>query len=184
MRLGGPGGPPDPSRFMAMPFLRDGDRDQSGDLSPEEFTKLGDSWFAKWDKAGSGTATSEQIGEGLDQVFRPPGGGMGPGMPGGGQQRLRTNSIPAGPMMFRGPGAFLGPALLKLGDKDADERLSGAETKAMFGSWSTQWDANHDGKLSPEEIGGGVRGFFPGPFGAPPGGGPRADTAPRQPGTE
>lgn len=84
----GPGGPGGgrpafgPAMFAAPAFLRDGDSDGNARLSKAEFSKLGEKWFAAWDKEKTGALKEEQVREGLNGMAAPPGGG--PGGRGGG----------------------------------------------------------------------------------------------------
>lgn len=186
MRLGGPGGPFNPGRMLSTPFLRDGDRDGNGELSTAEMTALGKDWFARWDTNHTGTVTRERLIDGLSATLMGPGGGgppMGPpGMGAATPQRLRTNAPAGGGMMFRGPGMFLAPAFLTAGDTNHDDQLSAAEAASMFAGWATNWDQDHNGSLTSEELGEGFQAImpFPGPGGPggpgrPGGPGPRAE---------
>src|ERR1039458_9054867 len=61
---GGPGGPGGfgPGMFIAPMFLNQGDANHDGKLSREEFSALGQKWFAAWDtnKTGKLDARSEE----------------------------------------------------------------------------------------------------------------------------
>src|SRR5205085_1396604 len=81
---GGPGGPPrgfGPGMFLGPAFAQAGDTDGDHKLSRQEFLGLADKWFGVWDKAGTGKVNADQLREGLNATFMPPGGG--PGGPGG-----------------------------------------------------------------------------------------------------
>lgn len=187
MRMGGPGGPFNPGRMLSTPFLRDGDKDGNSELSTAEMAALGKDWFGRWDTNHTGTVTRERLIDALSATLMggPGGGGppMGPpGMGGAGAapQRLRTNAPAGGGMMFRGPGMFLAPVFMTTGDTDHDDQLSAAEVNALFSSWSTNWDKDHNGSLTSEELSEGFQAImpFPGRPGGPggPGGpGPRAE---------
>lgn len=85
---GGPGGPGgfDPGRMIGMfvgpVFMREGDADHDGKLSPDEFRALAGKWFAAWDKKEAGALTSEQLGDGLGVVLAPPPGPQRVGLQG------------------------------------------------------------------------------------------------------
>lgn len=72
-----------PAMFLTPGFMK-ADQNKDGKLSRDEFSKLGEDWFASWDKAKSGTLTSAQLTEGLNTSFPMPFGPGGPGGPGGG----------------------------------------------------------------------------------------------------
>lgn len=94
---GGPGGPRSPggpgrwgpAMFLAPIFLKQGDRNQDGKLSQEEFQALAEKWFAGWDKEKTAKLNLDQLRAGLNAAFAPPNfgppgaggpGGRGPGM--------------------------------------------------------------------------------------------------------
>ena len=71
----------DPSAALAPAFLQQGDRNQDGKLSREEFVTLGEKWFGQWDTERSGKLNADQLRAGLAASLLPPGaGGRGPGM--------------------------------------------------------------------------------------------------------
>ncbi len=89
----GPGGaaagfPPDfgPGTFTAPVFLREGDTNQDGKLSRDEFAGLAEMWFADWGAAGDGFLDGTRLRDGLNRTLGPPGpppaGGIGQGPPG------------------------------------------------------------------------------------------------------
>ena len=82
---GGPGGPGGfgPGMFIAPMFLNQGDANHDGKLSREEFSALGQKWFATWDTNKTGKLDAGKIRAGLDAMPGSP-GGIGPGGPGGG----------------------------------------------------------------------------------------------------
>ena len=93
---GGPGAPPGPGRprggggfgpgmFLGPAFAQAGDSDGDKKLSRDEFLALGAKWFGVWDKAGAGKVNSDQLRDGLNATFAPPGVPGGP--PGGGPGR-------------------------------------------------------------------------------------------------
>ncbi len=87
-RPGGPGGPGrpggfGPGMFIAPMFLNQGDANHDGKLSRDEFSALGQKWFAAWDTNKTGNLDAGKIRAGLDAVLGSP-GGIGPGGPGGG----------------------------------------------------------------------------------------------------
>lgn len=93
---GGPGGPGGrggpggfgPAMFLAPVFLKEGDQNQDGKLSKQEFQALGEKWFTAWDKEKKSKLNNDQLRAGIGtiitpQAFGPPGGG-GPGVRGPG----------------------------------------------------------------------------------------------------
>jgi spore coat protein H len=78
----GPGGPPPVGMILTPAFMREGDQNHDGTLSKDEFTQLGEKWFAAWDKDHAGKISNEQIAGGLNAVIMS--GFGGPGGPGGG----------------------------------------------------------------------------------------------------
>ncbi len=85
---GGPGGPGGsggfgPGMFIAPMFLNQGDANHDGKLSREEFSALGQKWFATWDTNKTGKLDAGKIRACLDAMPGSP-GGIGPGGPGGG----------------------------------------------------------------------------------------------------
>ncbi|HYE31085.1 MAG TPA: CotH kinase family protein [Methylomirabilota bacterium] len=92
---GGPGGGmPAPSEFIAPGFLAVMDRDKDQSVSRDEFLKTFANWRDNWRK-GADALTLDQITEGLNEQFTPPGGGR----PGG------FGPPPGGP----GPGPVVRP---------------------------------------------------------------------------
>jgi len=85
---GGPGGAGGfgPGMFLAPGFLQQGDQNQDGKLSMDEFDGLGKKWFEAWDKEKSGQLNADQLRAGLNSSLAPtnfaPGGpgGRGPGL--------------------------------------------------------------------------------------------------------
>ena len=85
-RGAGPGGPGmfGPAMFVAPAFLKQGDQNQDGKLSREEFRALGEKWFADWDKEKNGKLNADQLRAGLNATLGPPNfGPPGAGGPGG-----------------------------------------------------------------------------------------------------
>lgn len=91
---GGPGAPPGagrprggfgPGMFLGPAFAQAGDSDGDKKLSRDEFLALGAKWFGVWDKAGAGKVNSDQLRDGLNTTFAPP--GVPGGRPGGGPGR-------------------------------------------------------------------------------------------------
>jgi hypothetical protein len=85
---GGPGGPGapggfGPGMFIAPLFLNQGDANHDGRLSREEFSALGQKWFAAWDTNSTGKLDAGKIRAGFDAMLGSP-GGIGPGGPGSG----------------------------------------------------------------------------------------------------
>jgi spore coat protein CotH len=86
---GGPGGPGafGPAMFVAPTFLKEGDQNQDGKLSKEEFHALAAKWFAAWDKEKRDKLNGDQLRDGLNSTLMPPnfgpGGRGGPGGPAG-----------------------------------------------------------------------------------------------------
>jgi spore coat protein H len=82
---GGPGGPGGfgPGAELAPIFLNQGDANHDGKLAREEFSALGQKWFAAWDTNKTGKVDSGKIRAGLDAMLGSA-GGRRPGGPGGG----------------------------------------------------------------------------------------------------
>jgi spore coat protein CotH len=92
-RFGGPGGPGragpggpgpggfGPAMFLAPGFLQ-GDQNQDGKLSKDEFHAVGERWFSDWDKAKTGELDLNQIQSGMNSTFTGPQMGQ-MGQPGG-----------------------------------------------------------------------------------------------------
>jgi len=81
-RPGGRGGPGNtlfgPETFLASAFMRELDADKNGELTRDEFVNGFKKWFESWDSAKTGSITEEQLRDGLNDNFRPPGfGGRG-----------------------------------------------------------------------------------------------------------
>ena len=87
--FGGRGGPGafGPAMFVAPTFLKEGDQNQDGKLSKEEFHALAAKWFAAWDKEKRDKLNGDQLRDGLNSTLMPPnfgpGGRGGPGGPAG-----------------------------------------------------------------------------------------------------
>ena len=88
-RGGGPGGAGGfgPAMFVAPVFLKQGDQNQDGKLSRDEFQSLAEKWFGEWDKVKSGKLDADQLRAGLNSSLAqpnlgPPGAGppRGPGL--------------------------------------------------------------------------------------------------------
>jgi spore coat protein H len=79
---GGPGGPGgfSPGMFIAPAFLKQGDANHDGKLSREEFSALGQKWFAAWDTNKTGTLDTGKTRAGLDAALESAGGNR-PGGP-------------------------------------------------------------------------------------------------------
>ncbi len=99
--FGGSGGPEGfgPAMLLAPAFLKQGDQNQDGQLSSNEFRLLAEKWFAEWDKEKTGKLNRDQVGAGVSSIagmpsFGPPGGGgrggRGPGMNLQGQEGKRN----------------------------------------------------------------------------------------------
>jgi spore coat protein H len=86
---GGPGGPGGfgPGMYIAPMFLNQGDGSHDGKLSREEFSALGQKWFAAWDTNKTERLDAGKIRTGLDAALgsaggnRPGGPGQGPDGP-------------------------------------------------------------------------------------------------------
>ena len=74
-----PGGPGrfGPSTFLAPTFLKEGDANQDGALSGEEFSGLATKWFATWDPDNAGAVSGDQIRKAIDAALAAPAGGAG-----------------------------------------------------------------------------------------------------------
>ena len=95
---GGPprGGPPrggfGPSMFWVPALLKDGDANQDGVLSREEFRGLAEKWYSGWDKESAGQLSKDQLGAAINAALPPP-PDFGPPKPGAGA------GGPPGPML-------------------------------------------------------------------------------------
>lgn len=168
---GGPGGAGGPGGFgpgmiVAEQLLDQGDKNNDGKLSKEEFAAVAAAWFAKLDADKSGKLTQEQFIAKLNDVlptsqgFGPPGGGQ----PNGGPQ-------PGGERGGFGPAQFLGPALFTATDTSKDGSLTGYEFKATFAKWFADWDITKSGALTEDNLRAGLDAVLPRPnFGGPGGG--------------
>lgn len=100
-------------------------------------------------------------GRGFGGPGGPPGGG-----PGGG-----------GPIGDFGPGMFIAPIFLRLGDANHDGKLTQKEFNALGEKWFLDWDTNKTGKLDAGKFRSGLNSTLQslggpgGPGGPPPGGG-------------
>lgn len=97
-----------------------------------------------------------------------PAGGTGPSGFGGG---------PGGRPRF-GPGTFLAPGFLQMGDADQDGKLSSAEFQGLGEKWFGTWDKEKTGRVSADQLRAGLNVTFAPPAagpgagpGGPPGGG-------------
>jgi hypothetical protein len=88
--FGGPGrrgGPPGfgPGMFLGGAFMRELDADSNGELTHEEFVNGFKKWFQAWDTKNASSISEDQLRDGLNEKFRPPGfggrGGFGGGPP-------------------------------------------------------------------------------------------------------
>ncbi len=61
-----------PGMLLTPHILREGDSDDSGDISAAEFRALGERWFAAWDGDADGILDSAQVREGLKRTMSPP----------------------------------------------------------------------------------------------------------------
>jgi hypothetical protein len=68
-----------------------------------------------------------------------------------------------------GPGMFIAPAFMGMGDRDKDGKLSKAEFEEMGETWFKAWDKEGRGAVNGEELRTGINGTF-----TPPAGGPGA----------
>ncbi|RYD76765.1 MAG: hypothetical protein EOP84_16460, partial [Verrucomicrobiaceae bacterium] len=96
--VGGPGGAPGqrgpgrfgPAMFLAPVFLTQGDSNQDGKLSDEEFKGLSEKWFNAADTEKTGRVNTDQLRKGLNITLAPPAGAMGmPGLPPGRESFLQ-----------------------------------------------------------------------------------------------
>jgi len=83
---GGPGGRGfGPGMFLGPAFEEKLDTNKDKDITGEEFAQGLAAWFAGWDKEKTGAITEDQLRDGMNETFAPPGGGFGgppPGAPG------------------------------------------------------------------------------------------------------
>jgi hypothetical protein len=61
-----------PGMYLTPAVMRDGDTDNSGSLSADEFHTLAEQWFAAWDRDSDTLLDSNQIRDGLKDMLRPP----------------------------------------------------------------------------------------------------------------
>lgn len=155
--FGGPGGPGGgPGGMLASQMLSQADKDNDQKLTKEEFSTLGDKWFAKLDADQSGKLSQDQLAERMGDLLPMPqflgGGPGGPGRPAG----------PGGPPGFR-PGQFIAPGLFATIDRNKDASLTGDEWKATFEKWFTGWDADKNASLNEDELRTGLAAALPPP---------------------
>ncbi len=174
---GGPGGFGGPGRFgpemiVTRQMLEQGDENEDGKLTKDEFAALAKAWYEKLDPKKSGNVTREQFIASLDELLPPP---QGFGPPGGGPQGAQR---PGGGRGGFGPAMFLGPTMFDATDSNKDGLLTGAELGDTFAKWFGDWDTSKTGSLSEDKLRDGLaavlsRPNFGGPGGAPgaPGGG-------------
>ena len=93
----------------------------------------------------AGKTPGEVLGE---FGFGRPGGRGGPGGPGGPGE-------PGGPGGF-GPGNFLGRAFLEALDGNEDGQLARPEFVEGFAAWFKDWNSDHTGLLTPEQLRAGI----------------------------
>jgi hypothetical protein len=86
------------------------------------------------------------------------GPGRGPGGRGG----------PGGGMRAFGPGNFVGPAIFKAADSDANGKVSQQEFDSLAERWFVEWDKSKNGKLKQEDIVAGLNAVVPPPNFGPP----------------
>ena len=78
--FGGGGGPPGgprpggpgrfgPAMFLAPLFLKEGDANQDGALSGEEFRGIATKWYSGWDKDNTSQLSADQIRKAIDAAF-------------------------------------------------------------------------------------------------------------------
>ncbi len=115
----------------------------------------------------------------VNETFSNGGGPGGPGGPGGlGRPGGGPGAFGGGPGAPRGlgPGMLLAPALLKLGDKDGNAKLSLQEFEQAADSWYDKMDSDKKGQVTEEQLVDGLNALVqpPGASGGfgPPRGGP------------
>lgn len=68
-----------------------------------------------------------------------------------------------------GVGRFLGAPFAKMADTDANGQISAVEFQGLAQRWFSEWDADADGTLTPEQLRDGLAKAFPAPnFNGPP----------------
>jgi hypothetical protein len=160
--------------MLAPAIAKAADKDKDGKVTAAELKALAGEWFGKFDTAGAGSLSAEQLGEGLSALLPPPPGFPPPGGgPGGGRAGF-------------GPGMILGPGFLMATDVNKDGSVSHTEWTAAFGRWAAEWDADKTGLLTEGQIADGLGKVLPRPqFGGPgrfPGGPPGTPGGMRGPG--
>lgn len=65
-----------PGMMLAKVFLQQGDQNEDGKLSRDEFQALGQKWFGDWDKERSGKLNGDQLRAGINSTFLSPGVGL------------------------------------------------------------------------------------------------------------
>jgi len=173
-RPGGPGGPVGfgPEMIVTRQMLEQGDENDDGKLTKDEFAALAKAWYDKLDPDKSGKVTQDHFIEKFDELLPPP---QGFGPPGGRPQGAQP---PGGGRGGFGPAMFLGPALFTATDSNKDGSLTRAELEDTFATWLGDWDADERGSVNEEDLREGLASVLPrpnfgGPGGAPggPGGG-------------
>ena len=73
---GGPGGPPGfgPGTFLGPAFMNAFDADKDKQLTRDEVVQGFGKWFDAWNTDKSGVLTPDQLRDGLNRAFMPPGG--------------------------------------------------------------------------------------------------------------
>ena len=90
-----PEGEPGP-RAAGPRGMQQADKDGSGSLTSEEFSTLGATWFAAWDKSKAGSLAQDQLRAGLNASFEPP--------PTRSETAPSSKSRPPGPPLLGAPG--------------------------------------------------------------------------------
>ena len=128
-----------PGRMLGWAFLNGADVNQDEIITEEEFSALALRWFQASDSAKSGSVNEAQLVQGLNRTLGP----------------LPAYARQDGPRPA--PGPALAPVLFRAMDTDQDELASRDEFTKAFAQWFQEWDSNHDGTVTPDELRPGLR---------------------------
>jgi spore coat protein H len=127
---GGPGGGPGvmvrPGTMEAPPLLKALDKDQSNALSLPEFTTGATQFFPSADKDKNGSLTADEVTNELDNLFA-------------------SADILA-------PSFIAARSILRVADKNRDERISAEEWAAVVAQHFGQWDTTKNNSLEESEL--------------------------------
>jgi len=175
-RSGGPGGF-GPGMFLAHQMLDQGDQNQDGKITKDEFAAPAEAWFDKLAPDKAGKLDRDQFTANVGKLIPSPSGfgppGSGPadgaranaGLPGNQAQPARGRG-------GFGPAMFIGPGLFTTTDAGQDGSLTRVELSTTFAQWFGEWDTDKQGALQEEQLRVGLNKVLASPAFAGPGGGP------------